>query len=295
MIEKKFDIEEWLIDFAVNNIYFIEILLKSKSSIHFHSQLLTSGTAPSLNYGVAKSTESKNDIVHKLFLIIRTKRIYLVLLVLFNIQCSNPTFKHCDELLGTCSGNQNGQYCLFGFKYGETPQFNSSGVNTIGPMEPGGIITYSFHTNITSIDTHSSNGIKTSDLDAKGKCAREGIKKALNEWERYGDFSFKKLADNSQSDIRFIVAEIEQGAIGWPNFQDELCDQVSGRIVLSNVAIKDCNKFFILSLHEIGHALGLGHISSKNIMSPAVLKYDFTGLQEGDIKGIQSIYGEQRN
>lgn len=86
-----------------------------------------------------------------------------------------------------------------------------------------------------------------------------------------------------------MVAEIEQGGLRLPNFQDELCNQVSGRIVFSNTVIKDCNRFFILSLHEIGHVLGLGHISSDNIMSRTPRKYDYTGLQEGDIQGIQSI------
>lgn len=198
-------------------------------------------------------------------------------------------------MLGVCNGNQNGQYCLFGYKYGDNPQFESSGINSIGPRKPGGIITYSFHTTLTNIDTHSSNGIKTSGFDSKGKCAREEIQKAFNEWERHGDFCFKKLADNSQSNIRFVVAEIEQGGLGFPNFQDELCNQVSGRIVFSNSVINDCNKFFILSIHEIGHVLGLGHISSDNIMSMDPRKYDYTGLQEGDILGIQSIYGERRN
>jgi predicted Zn-dependent protease len=42
-------------------------------------------------------------------------------------------------------------------------------------------------------------------------------------------------------------------------------------------------------LHEIGHALGLGHVSTDNVMNPGV--QHLTDLMPGDIEGIQSIYG----
>jgi len=66
MNEKKFDLEERLIDFAVEIIYFIESLPNTKSANHLGGQLLRSGTSPSLNYGEAKSAESKNDFLHKM-------------------------------------------------------------------------------------------------------------------------------------------------------------------------------------------------------------------------------------
>ena len=66
MSEKKYDIEERLIDFAVKIIFFVESLPNSKSASHLGGQLLRSGTSPSLNYGEAKSAESKNDFLHKM-------------------------------------------------------------------------------------------------------------------------------------------------------------------------------------------------------------------------------------
>ncbi len=66
MREKKYDIEERLIDFAVDIIFFIESLSNTKSATHLGGQLLRSGTSPSLNYGEAKSAESKNDFLHKM-------------------------------------------------------------------------------------------------------------------------------------------------------------------------------------------------------------------------------------
>src|SRR5450759_2099915 len=66
MTEKKYDLEERLIDFAVSIIKLVENLPNTKSGNHLGGQLLRSGTSPSLNYGEAKSGESKNDFVHKM-------------------------------------------------------------------------------------------------------------------------------------------------------------------------------------------------------------------------------------
>ncbi|MBI4648384.1 MAG: four helix bundle protein [Bacteroidia bacterium] len=66
MNEKKYDLEERLIDFAVAVILYIESLPNIKSANHLGGQLLRSGTSPSLNYGEAKSAESKSDFIHKM-------------------------------------------------------------------------------------------------------------------------------------------------------------------------------------------------------------------------------------
>ena len=161
--------------------------------------------------------------------------IKIILILFLSIGCSNPRYKHCDDLLGVCSGKEYGQYCLFGFKYGESPQFQNSGEEAIGPKKSGGIITYSFHTKLTRIDTHSQKNIQTQDFDGFENNPKSEIVRALEEWKKYGNFDFENLQDNSSSDIRFIIAEIKQGAIGWPNFQDELCGNVSGRIVIQNL------------------------------------------------------------
>jgi four helix bundle protein len=66
MNEKKYDLDERLIDFAVMVVNFVERLPRTKSAAHLGGQLLRSGTSPSLNYGEAKSGESKIDFIHKM-------------------------------------------------------------------------------------------------------------------------------------------------------------------------------------------------------------------------------------
>jgi len=64
MAERKFDLDERLIDFATETVSLVESLPNSKSSNHLGGQLLRSGTSPSLNYGEAKAAESKSDFIH---------------------------------------------------------------------------------------------------------------------------------------------------------------------------------------------------------------------------------------
>ncbi len=55
---KKFDLEERLIDFAVRIIKIAESLPKTRIGNHIAGQLVRCGTSPAPNYGEAQSAES---------------------------------------------------------------------------------------------------------------------------------------------------------------------------------------------------------------------------------------------
>lgn len=57
MNEKKYDLEERLIDFTVLIIRLVETLPNTKAAQYLGGQLLRSGTSPALNYAEAKSAE----------------------------------------------------------------------------------------------------------------------------------------------------------------------------------------------------------------------------------------------
>jgi four helix bundle protein len=71
---KKYDLEERLIDFAINVIDMTESLPSSKSCNHIGGQILRSGTAPAFNYGEAQSAESRNDFIHKMKICLKELR-----------------------------------------------------------------------------------------------------------------------------------------------------------------------------------------------------------------------------
>ena len=64
--ERKFDLQDRLIDYAVRIINLSEALPNTKAGKHVSSQMLRSGTSPAPNYGEAQSAESPADFVHKL-------------------------------------------------------------------------------------------------------------------------------------------------------------------------------------------------------------------------------------
>ena len=63
---QKFDLEERLLDFAVEIIEITEALPNTRAANHIAGQLLRSGTSPYGNHGEVEAAESLNDFLHKL-------------------------------------------------------------------------------------------------------------------------------------------------------------------------------------------------------------------------------------
>ena len=74
MKERKFDLQERLIDYAVRIIKMSEKLPNTKTGNHIRTQILKSGTSPAPNYGEAQSAESKSDFIHKLKIALKELR-----------------------------------------------------------------------------------------------------------------------------------------------------------------------------------------------------------------------------
>ena len=71
---KKFDLEDRLIDFAIEMSEIVESLPSTKFANHIGGQLIRAGSSPALNYGEAQSAESPNDFIHKLKVILKEIR-----------------------------------------------------------------------------------------------------------------------------------------------------------------------------------------------------------------------------
>lgn len=69
-----YNIEERLIDFAVQILEIVENLPKTYVAQHQGSQLARSGTSPAFNYGEAQSAESTKDFVHKMKICLKELR-----------------------------------------------------------------------------------------------------------------------------------------------------------------------------------------------------------------------------
>lgn len=65
-MQKIYDLDERLINFASDCIDISEKLPKTLAGNHIASQLVRSSTSPALHYGEAQSAESRNDFIHKI-------------------------------------------------------------------------------------------------------------------------------------------------------------------------------------------------------------------------------------
>ncbi len=73
-MEKKYDVEERLIDFAVRIVDLIETLPNTRAGNHVAGQLVRCGTSPAPNYGEAQSAESRSDFIHKIKIVLKELR-----------------------------------------------------------------------------------------------------------------------------------------------------------------------------------------------------------------------------
>ena len=103
---KKFDLEERLIEFAILIIQITENLYNTRAGNHVAGQLVRSGTSPALLYGEAQSAESINDFIHKLKVLLKELReTYIALKIIKKVPLTSrldiveKTITECNELI----------------------------------------------------------------------------------------------------------------------------------------------------------------------------------------------------
>ena len=71
---KKYDLEDRLIDFSIVVSEIAEALPSTKFASHISGQLIRSSSSLALNYGEVQSAESRNDFIHKVKIILKELR-----------------------------------------------------------------------------------------------------------------------------------------------------------------------------------------------------------------------------
>jgi Matrixin len=218
--------------------------------------------------------------------------ILIITTILFITSCADnivvqpPIASVCNSTLSNCVANQNTEYCTFGYKWGKYNPFLKAGYQIPGPASGGIEISYKFQDAGFRFNTHSQNNVESASIKRISPFAEIIIRNAFAQWEANTDIKFVEKFGKDSTDIKVITADITQGGLGYPPVPKGPC----AGLVIFRCTSYSYLSLQILALHEIGHVLGLGHVSSGNVMNPDKGYYY---LQSGDIKGIQSIYGKR--
>ena len=206
---------------------------------------------------------------------------------------NSPTFYKPDDgpvvvpAPGAVSTGDNGRegqsFELLDFKWGDS---------TNGT--PGGIITWSFAT--------SNLGIEVSDFTLPMPTFfQDEVRAAFDAWEAVADISFVEVADGEDVNIRVGMGILDgplQGGsgstVGTAFYSFSQGSFIQAHVVLDvedYTNINDSQDFFLTTIHEIGHAIGLDHEDDVSLIMSTFVDNSLTGLATDDVNGAQLIYG----
>ena len=105
-MEKKYDLEDRMVDFTCRMIDVVEALPSTRSGNYIAGQLVRSCHAPSFNYGEVQGAESLNDFIHKMGIVLKElKECRVALKVIIKKELIKPVkkladiFKETEELI----------------------------------------------------------------------------------------------------------------------------------------------------------------------------------------------------
>lgn len=71
MDNKKYDLEDRLVEYSCRMIDVVEALPASRAGNYIAGQLVRSCMSPTFNYGEVQAAESRNDFIHKLAIVLK--------------------------------------------------------------------------------------------------------------------------------------------------------------------------------------------------------------------------------
>jgi hypothetical protein len=200
-------------------------------------------------------------------------------------------------------------YVTFGTKWGANSPY-PGGDDVPGPGTPGGTVTYSYMPN--GVDNSAEgeaagNNVAITSLPTFQPCFLTDINNALSVWSLVANIHFVQTTDNglafnqsgATGDIRIgahtldgVSSALAHGYYPPPNGTsaagDVHFDALENWSCTAGAGVFDIG---IVAIHEIGHAIGLGHEFSKPAIMQPFYNPGVATLQADDSNGATSIYG----
>ena len=177
-------------------------------------------------------------------------------------------------------------YALTGYQWGSTT------------------VTASFMPDGSTTNTGATTNLfSTLDASFSTETWQRELARALQTWANATRLNFYFVSDGgatsgtsgSHGDIRLTMSPRSDAYAGYTYYPSG--SSLGGDMFLSSNYTWQIGQhldLYSVVLHELGHALGLGHSTDGTVMAPMIGSV-YSGLSSDDIAGIQAIYGTRQN
>lgn len=138
----------------------------------------------------------------------------------------------------------------------------------------GGIVTWAVDDSISQVEMQSINA-------------------AFAEWSEVANIQFQQVSSTADSDIDFSNSALDGAGnvLGVTGFSYSGGQLKSADIQFDSGDNLSGSEFSLVAIHEIGHAIGLGHFNDDPAVMNSTANFDLTGLAQSDIEGVLALYG----
>jgi hypothetical protein len=129
--------------------------------------------------------------------------------------------------------------------------------------------------------------------DSISQAEMQSINAAFAEWSEVANIQFQEVSSTADADIDFSNSAIDGAGnvLGVTGFNFSGGQLQSADIQFDSGDNLSGSEFSLVAIHEIGHAIGLGHFNDDPAVMNSTANFSLTGLAQSDIDGIVALYG----
>jgi Matrixin len=145
-----------------------------------------------------------------------------------------------------------------------------------------------------SPEVGTAGGTVTWAVDASiSQTEMQSINAAFAEWSEVANIQFQQVSSAAESDIDFSEGAIDgaSNVLGVTSYSYSGGQLQSADIEFDSADNLSGSEFSLVAIHEIGHAIGLGHYNDDDAVMNSTANFGLDSLTQSDIDGIVALYG----
>lgn len=121
----------------------------------------------------------------------------------------------------------------------------------------------------------------------------QSINAAFAEWSEVANIQFQQVSSTADAEIDFSNSALDGAGnvLGVTGFSFSGGQLQSADIKFDSGDNLSGSEFSLVAIHEIGHAIGIGHFNDDPAVMNSAANFSLDGLAQSDIDGIVALYG----